>query len=109
MIHYGGIPRGSPILYCFPAPSLLGCFPALFALLLARAIRSVGSQGPVRRSILLGQLLNGQDLELTGQLWNAIGYSQAYQPMLIQPARWGGVYAVGFLILLSIAPSSFAL
>ena len=25
-----------------------------------------------------------------------LGYSQAYQPLLIQTARWGGVYAVGF-------------
>ncbi len=33
------------------------------------------------------------------QLWNAIGYSQAYHSMLIQPASWGGVYAVSFLIV----------
>ena len=36
---------------------------------------------------------------VTGQVWNAIGYSQAFHPMMIQPARWGGVYAVGLLIL----------
>ncbi|MEJ7709266.1 MAG: hypothetical protein WKF84_05245 [Pyrinomonadaceae bacterium] len=36
---------------------------------------------------------------MTGQLWNAIGYSQAYVPEMIQAARFGGVYAVGFLIL----------
>jgi apolipoprotein N-acyltransferase len=40
---------------------------------------------------------------VTGQLWNALGYSQAFHPMLIQTARWGGVYAAGFLILLSNA------
>ncbi|MFH4333768.1 hypothetical protein WAJ64_22960, partial [Acinetobacter baumannii] len=38
-------------------------------------------------------------LYVTGQLWNAIGYSQSYVPALIQPARWGGVYAVGFMIV----------
>jgi apolipoprotein N-acyltransferase len=38
-------------------------------------------------------------LGVTGQLWNAIGYSQAYVPQLIQSASWGGVYGVGFLIL----------
>jgi apolipoprotein N-acyltransferase len=32
-------------------------------------------------------------------LWNAIVYSQAYVPQLIQAARWGGVYMVGFLIV----------
>ncbi|HYX40559.1 MAG TPA: apolipoprotein N-acyltransferase, partial [Pyrinomonadaceae bacterium] len=48
-------------------------------------------------------------LGATGQLWNAIGYSQAYQPALIQTARWGGVYAVGFLILLTNAAIAFLL
>jgi len=38
-------------------------------------------------------------LGVTGQLWNALGYSQAYHPFLIQPARWGGVYLVSFLIV----------
>jgi len=37
---------------------------------------------------------------VTGQVWNAIGYSQAFHPLLIQPARWGGVYAVGLLVLI---------
>jgi apolipoprotein N-acyltransferase len=38
-------------------------------------------------------------LAVTGQLWNALGYSLAYQHTLIQPANWGGVYAVSFLIV----------
>jgi len=36
---------------------------------------------------------------VTGQLWNALGYSQAFHPWLIQSARAGGVYAVTFLLL----------
>src|SRR5256886_13514368 len=40
---------------------------------------------------------------VTGQVWNAIGYSQAFHPMMIQSARWGGIYAAGFLVLLSNA------
>ena len=47
-------------------------------------------------------------LGVTGQLWNAIGYSQAYYPLLIQSARWGGVYAEGFLIVSVNAAISFA-
>lgn len=31
--------------------------------------------------------------------WNAIAYSQAFVPDLIQSARFGGIYAVGFLIV----------
>jgi apolipoprotein N-acyltransferase len=48
-------------------------------------------------------------LGVTGQLWNAIGYSQAYHPALIQTAKLGGVYAVGFLILAINATVAWAL
>src|SRR5437667_10744 len=46
---------------------------------------------------------------VTGQLWNALGYSQAFHPMLIQTARWGGVYAVGFLVISANAGIALAL
>jgi apolipoprotein N-acyltransferase len=40
---------------------------------------------------------------VTGQVWNAIGYSQAFHPMMIQTARWGGIYSLTWLILASNA------
>ena len=40
---------------------------------------------------------------VTGQVWNAIGYSQAFHPMMIQTARWGGIYSLTLLILVSNA------
>ena len=58
---------------------------------------------------LLWSALEWGRLGTTGQLWNAIGYSQAYHPLLIQTARWGGVYAVGFLIVFVNAAIAFAL
>jgi apolipoprotein N-acyltransferase len=41
-------------------------------------------------------------LGVTGQLWNALGYSQAetLHGLLILPARFGGVYAVSFFLIL---------
>jgi apolipoprotein N-acyltransferase len=48
-------------------------------------------------------------LEVTGQLWNAIGYSQAFHPSMIGSARWGGVYAIGALIVSVNAAIAFAL
>ena len=48
-------------------------------------------------------------LSVTGQLWNAIGYSQAFHPTLIQVARFGGVYAVSFLIVSVNAAVAYAL
>lgn len=41
--------------------------------------------------------------EVTGQVWNAIGYSQAFHPIMIQTTRWGGIYLVTLLILISNA------
>ncbi len=35
---------------------------------------------------------------LTGNDWNALGYSQAFVPVLVQPAKYGSFFLVGFLI-----------
>jgi apolipoprotein N-acyltransferase len=38
-------------------------------------------------------------LVVTGVGWNALGYSQAFQPAVIQSARWGGVYLVSAIMV----------
>jgi apolipoprotein N-acyltransferase len=108
MVHYGGIPRWLAYLLLVPAPLLTGLFPALWALLLAHTSARCG----LGRALLLAPpawaAFEWARLGLTGQLWNALGYSQAYTPALIQPARWGGVYAVGFLIAAVNAALAYA-
>lgn len=98
MIHFGGIPAWLAFLLLLPGAVLLGTFPAVFTLAFALAIRRWGAA-----ALFLGapfwSALEWARLETTGQLWNAIGYSQAYHVLLIQTARWGGVYAVTFLIV----------
>ena len=98
MIHYGGLPTVVAYLLLIPGALVVGVFPGLFAWLLALAIKYTG-----RWAVLLAPLfwaaLEWARLIVTGQLWNALGYSQAYHPTLIQPAIWGGVYAVSFLIV----------
>lgn len=107
MIHTGGISPWVAFPLLLPGAVLLGIFPGVFFLLLARAIRRWGNT-----ALFLGPLiwptLEWARLEITGQLWNAIGYSQAYHPWLIQSARWGGVYAVGALVVLANAAIAFA-
>ncbi|MFN2512551.1 MAG: apolipoprotein N-acyltransferase [Pyrinomonadaceae bacterium] len=98
MIHYGGISSWAAYLLLAPAPIFVGLFPGVFALVIARAIRAWGTRALLFAPFVWSTLEWGR-LALTGQLWNAIGYSQAYQPALIQPVRWGGVYAVGFMIV----------
>ena len=99
MVHTGGISSWIAFPLLIPGAVLLGIFPGLFGLFLARAIRKWGTL-TVLITPLGWSALEWVRLEVTGQLWNAIGYSQAFQPRLIGSARWGGVYAVGALIVL---------
>jgi apolipoprotein N-acyltransferase len=106
MINYGGIPRWAAYLLLAPVPIFVGLFPGVFALVVARVIRVWGTRALLLAPFVWSALEWGR-LALTGQLWNAIGYSQAYQPILIQPARWGGVYAIGFTIVFINAAVAF--
>jgi apolipoprotein N-acyltransferase len=78
---------------------VVALFPALFGFVLSRLITRLGA-----RAIFLAPIvwvtLEWSRYAVTGQLWNAVGYSQAFHPWLIQFSRWGGVYAVGFLLLM---------
>jgi apolipoprotein N-acyltransferase len=107
MVRYGGLP--APLAYMLLAPGALvvGLFPALFALLMARLVWRRGSVA-LLCAPFVWTALEWARLGLTGQLWNAVGYSQSYHPALIQAARWGGVYAVGFLILTVNAALAYA-
>jgi len=98
MIRYGDIPPWVAYLLLVPAPVVAGLFPALCSMALARALVRWGTRA-LFVAPLLWVTLEWARLGAIGQLWNAIAYSQAYVPPLIQTARWGGVYAVGFLIV----------
>jgi apolipoprotein N-acyltransferase len=108
MTRYGDIP--APVAYfllLFPT-LVAGLFPALFACGLAAACRRWGP-----RALLLAPPLwtatEWARLGAIGQLWNALGYSQAFVPRLIQPARLGGVYFVSFLVVAVNAAVAYAL
>ena len=98
MIRYGGIP--APVAYAalLPPTLVVGLFPGLACAGLARLARRWGDAALFAFPLLwtAGEWLR---LQTTGQLWNALGYSQAFVPSLIQPAAWGGVYAVSSLIV----------
>lgn len=98
MIHYGGVPTVAAYLLLIPGALVIGVFHGLFALLAALAIRRWGHIALLLAPIFWAAL-EWVRLGVTGQLWNALGYSQAFHPLLIQPARWGGVYLVSFLIV----------
>ncbi|HYV11574.1 MAG TPA: apolipoprotein N-acyltransferase [Pyrinomonadaceae bacterium] len=98
MIHYGGLPTALAYLLLIPGALVIGIFHGLFAALIALAIQKWG-----RMAVLMAPIfwtaLEWVRLVVTGQLWNALGYSQAYHNQIIEPATWGGVYAVSFLLV----------
>ena len=98
MIHYGGLPTVLAYLLLIPGAVVVGFFPGLFALLVALAIRKWGPIAVLLAPVFWATLEYAR-LGVTGQLWNALGYSQAYHDFLIQAARWGGVYLISFLIV----------
>ncbi len=100
MIHYGHLSAWLSYSLLLIPVAWIALFPALFCLLLARGVARWGRTA-LFAAPFLWVSLEWARLGITGQLWNAIGYSQAYAPALIQTARWGGVYAVGFLIVLA--------
>ena len=98
MIHYGDLPAVVAYLLLIAPTLVVGIFPGLFAALVALAVRKWGPLALVLAPIYW-PALEWTRLVVTGQLWNALGYSQAYNPLLIQAAQWGGVYAVSFIIV----------
>ena len=99
IIHFGGFSPWIAYPILIPGALILGIFPGAFTAILAQAIKRWGVAA-LFLSPLLWAALEWARLSVTGQLWNAIGYSQAFHPPLIHTAKWGGVYAVGFLIVL---------
>ena len=98
MIHYGGLPPVLAYVLLIPGALVVGLFPGLFALTLALSVKKWG-EWALLLAPLFWTAFEWIRLGVTGQLWNALGYSQAYHWVLIQPARWGGVYLVSFLIV----------
>ena len=102
MIHYAHI--GAPLAYLLILLPIIfvALFPALFCAALARVVSRFGPAALFVAPFLWVSIELGR-YAVTGLGWNALGYALAFHPLLIHSARWGGVYAVGFLILLSNA------
>jgi apolipoprotein N-acyltransferase len=109
MIYYGGIPAWLAFPLLAPATIIVGLFPALCCFVIAH----IASRRDTATALVVAPFAwaacEWARLIATGQLWNAVGYTQAYQPRLIQSASWGGVYAISFLILAINSAITYAL
>ena len=70
----------------------------------AGILREKGLPGRIAILLLAGVLWVGleylRSTLFTGFPWNLLGASQYANPVLLQPARWAGVYAISLLIVL---------
>lgn len=108
MIRYGGIQTVISYLLLVPGALILGLFPALFSAALALFLKRWG-MAAMWAAPLIWPATEWLRLITTGQLWNALGYSQSFSPNLIQGAQWGGVYMVSFTVLTVNAGFCFAI
>jgi apolipoprotein N-acyltransferase len=106
MIHYAAFPAALAYVLLLLPVMFVALFPAVFCALLCRLTRRFGTAA-VLLSPVVWVSFEWLRYVVTGQLWNAIGYSQAFHPPLIQSARLGGVYAISFLIIAANAAVAF--
>src|SRR5437660_4983746 len=98
MIHYAHIPVWLAYSLLILPIALVAIFPAVFSVLLSRLAAHFGP-GALFAAPLLWVTCEWARYAATDQLWNALGYSQAFHYLLIQSARWGGVYLVSSLLI----------
>jgi apolipoprotein N-acyltransferase len=108
MIHYGGLPTVVAYLLLVPGAIVIGIFPGFAMMLVAMATKRWGLIALLLAPVVW-TAFEWIRLGVTGQLWNALGYSQAFQSILLGPATFGGVYAVSFMIVMVNAATTFAI
>jgi apolipoprotein N-acyltransferase len=107
MIYFAGIAPwlAYPLLLL---PVVFGSlFPAFTCVCIGRLVERFGSYA-LLAAPLVWIAFDWLRQAVTGLDWNALGYSQAFHPSFIHPAKWGGVFAVTFLIVLTNAAIAFA-
>ena len=106
--NYGAIPMWLSYIILTILASALGIFTGLFAAVLALAIKRFGGWALISAPVLWAAS-EWARLKTTGTGWNALGYSQAFQPPVIAISRIGGVYIVSALLVAASTALVFAL
>lgn len=107
-INYGGFPAPAAYFLMIFAAVGAGFFSGLFGAAMAWFFRAFGD----RAYFAAPAIWIGLELArywITGNNWNAIGYSLAFGGRTIDLAAIGGVYLVGFVIILAAAIIAFSI
>ena len=98
-ITYAGLPWLLVYFFMFCAASVVGIFPGIFAALFSVLLKRFGSYA-ILSAPLLWTFTEFLRMWLTGNNWNAIGYSQAFNHILLGFGGFGGVLLVSFICVL---------
>lgn len=104
-INYGGVPAPLAYLLLLGATGTVGLFAALFGGLFSVILKRFGTWG-IFAAPFLWTGIEFLRFWTTGNNWNAIAYSQAFQFGTIQLASIGGIYLITFFLIYHSAFSS---
>jgi apolipoprotein N-acyltransferase len=107
MHNYGQIALWLCYLILVLFSATLGIFTGLFAGTLSLTIKRFGGWW-ILSAPLIWPATEWLRLKVTGMGWNPIAYSQAFQPAVIQVARFGGAYLVGAIMVAASTALVFA-
>jgi apolipoprotein N-acyltransferase len=97
-IHYAGFPSAIAYSLVFMATAIVAIFPAVFSAIFAFLFRSFGFAAfALAPAIWIATEFSRY--WITGNNWNAIAYSQAFEPFVLPLASFGGIYLTGGVIV----------
>jgi apolipoprotein N-acyltransferase len=101
-IHYASIPWPVAYLLIIIGCMIAGLFPAMFAAILSFLLKQFGSWAMLATPFVwvFTEFLR---YWLTGNNWNAVGYSQAFNGRSLEAAAYGGVLLCSFLVIFPAA------
>ena len=108
MHNYGDMPLWLCYIILVIFAATLGVFTGLFAGALGLTIKRFGGWA-ILAAPVIWSASEWLRLEATGMGWNPLGYSQAFQPAVIQVARLGGVYLVSSIMVAASTALVYAL
>jgi apolipoprotein N-acyltransferase len=108
MHHYGGMSLWVSYLAGLLIAMILGSFAGLFSMILSRSVSRFGGWA-ILAAPVLWPASEWARIQITTMGWNSLGYSQAFDPLLIQTARFGGVYLTSSLLVAVSAALVFAM
>jgi len=105
-ITYAGFPVLLAYFLLFCATLVVGLFPALFAAILSVLLKRFGNVAMLAAPFIWVATEFAR-YWITGNNWNAIAYSQAFDKWGIKFASIGGIYLTGFIILVGQSVVTF--